>query len=231
MARTRGSVGAETEKAIRKAAIELIAKHGFEAMTLRDLAEHVGLQPGSIYRYIATKDQLLVDIMAEHMEALLAAWRKWDDAQADPRARLESFVEFHIRYHFERQKEVLIANLELRSLTPDARRATVALRKAYENELRAILDAGIAAHHFQRIDSSIASYAIISMLTGVCFWYSPMGRLPADDIIAIHKQLVLGSVNGAPSGEAKFTTEHNMPRRNRIGDDIMLQLKKDDHVS
>ena len=89
MARTRGSVGAETEKAIRKAAIELIAKHGFEAMTLRDLAEHVGLQPGSIYRYIATKDQLLVDIMAEHMEALLAAWRQVDRRDADPRSRVE----------------------------------------------------------------------------------------------------------------------------------------------
>jgi AcrR family transcriptional regulator len=203
MARTRGSVGAETEKAIRKAAIELIAKHGFEAMTLRDLAQHVGLQPGSIYRYIATKDQLLVDIMVEHMEALLAAWRKWDDAQTDPRLRLESFVEFHIRYHFERQKEVLIANLELRSLTPDARRAAVALRKAYENELRQILDAGIAARAFPAVDTGIATYAIISMLTGVCFWYSPKGRLPADNIIDIHKKLVLGSLNGTPRGEAK----------------------------
>ena len=204
MARTRGSVGAETEKAIKKAAVELIAKHGFEAMTLRDLAEHVGLQPGSIYRYIATKDQLLVDIMAEHMDALLAAWRKTDRDDADPKSRVENFVEFHIRYHFERQKEVLIANLELRSLTPDSRRATVALRKAYENELRAILDAGIARDMFPPVDSGIATYAILSMLTGVCFWYSPKGRLAADDIIAIHKRLVLGSLNGLPRGEAKI---------------------------
>lgn len=203
MSRTRGSVGVETEKAIRKAAIELIAKHGFEAMTLRDLADHVGLQSGSVYRYIATKDQLLADIMAEHMEALLVAWRKADDPQAGPLARLENFVEFHIRYHFERQKEVLIANLELRSLTPDSRRATVALRKAYENELRQILDAGIAQHLLPPIDSGIATYAIISMLTGVCFWYSPKGRLAPDDIIAIHKRLVLGSLHGAPRGEAK----------------------------
>ncbi|MGE4250629.1 MAG: TetR/AcrR family transcriptional regulator [Parvibaculaceae bacterium] len=203
MARTRGSVGAETEKAIRKAAIELTAKHGFEAMTLRDLADHVGLQPGSIYRYIATKDQLLADIMAEHMEALLAAWRKADDPTAGPLARLENFVDFHIRYHFARQKEVLIANLELRSLTPDSRRATVALRKAYENELRRILDAGIAKQIFPPVDSGIATYAIISMLTGVCFWYSPKGRLAPDEIIAIHKRLVLGSLHGAPRGEAK----------------------------
>lgn len=206
MSRTRGSIGAETEKAIRKAAIQLIAKHGFEAMTLRDLADHVGLQPGSIYRYIATKDQLLADIMAEHMEALLVAWRKADDPSADPKARLENFVDFHIRYHFERQKEVLIANLELRSLTPDSRRSTVALRKAYENELRAILDAGIARKIFPSVDSGIATYAILSMLTGVCFWYSPKGRLAADDIIAIHKRLVLGSLNGSPRGEAKVIT-------------------------
>jgi AcrR family transcriptional regulator len=203
MARTRGSVGAETEKAIRKAAIELIAKHGFEAMTLRDLAEHVGLQPGSIYRYIATKDQLLVDIMAEHMEALLAAWRQVDRRDADPRSRVEKFVEFHIRYHFERQKEVVIANLELRSLTPDARRIAVALRKTYEHELKQILDAGIAQRLFPAIDSGIATYAIISMLTGVCFWYSPKGRLSPDEIIAIHKQMVLGSLNGTPRSEAK----------------------------
>lgn len=204
MSRTRGSVGAETEKAIRKAAVALIAKHGFEAMTLRDLADHVGLQPGSIYRYIATKDQLLADIMAEHMEALLAAWRKADDASADPKTRLENFVEFHIRHHFERQKEVLIANLELRSLTPDARRATVALRKIYENELRAILDAGIALRLFPPVDSGITTYAILSMLTGVCFWYSPKGRLSAEEIIAIHRRLVLASLNGAPRGEAKI---------------------------
>lgn len=203
MARTRGSVGAETEKAIRKAAIELIAKHGFEAMTLRELAEHVGLQSGSIYRYIATKDQLLVDIMTEHMESLLVAWRKWDNARADPRARVERFVEFHIRHHFERQKEVVIANLELRSLTPDARRAVVALRNEYETELRGIIDAGIAARQFPPIDSRIATYAIIQMLTGVCFWYSPKGRLSADDIIAIHKALVLGSLTGTARGEAR----------------------------
>ena len=203
MSRTRGSIGAETEKAIRKAAIQLIAKHGFEAMTLRDLADHVGLQPGSIYRYIATKDELLADIMAEHMEALLVAWRKADDPSADPKARLENFVDFHIRYHFERQKEVLIANLELRSLTPDSRRSTVALRKTYENELRGILDCGISHGLFAPTDSGIATNAIISMLTGVCFWYSPKGRLAADDIIAIHKRLVLGSLNGSPRGEAK----------------------------
>jgi hypothetical protein len=42
------------------------------------------------------------------------------------------------------------------------------------------------------------------MLTGVCFWYNPKGRLPADDIIAIHKRLVLGSLNGAQRGGAKM---------------------------
>ena len=57
---------------------------------------------------------------------------------------------------------------------------------------------------FLAVDSGIATYAIISMLTGVCFWYSPKGRLAADEIIAIHKHMVLGSLNGAPRENAKI---------------------------
>ena len=38
MARTAGSDGERTEAAIREAAAQLIARHGFEAVTMRQLA-------------------------------------------------------------------------------------------------------------------------------------------------------------------------------------------------
>ena len=42
MARTAGSDGERTEAAIREAAAPLIAHHGFEAVTMRQLAAEVG---------------------------------------------------------------------------------------------------------------------------------------------------------------------------------------------
>src|SRR5690606_3345912 len=70
MARTSGSDGRRTGEAIRRAAIDLIAERGFEAVTLRDLADAVGIQAGSLYRYFPSKNALLLTIMEEHLEDL-----------------------------------------------------------------------------------------------------------------------------------------------------------------
>ena len=44
MARTAGSDGERTQAAIREAATALIARHGYEAVSMRQLATQVGVQ-------------------------------------------------------------------------------------------------------------------------------------------------------------------------------------------
>ena len=44
MARTTGSDGEKTEAAVREAAVSLIARFGYEAMSMRQLAAEVGVQ-------------------------------------------------------------------------------------------------------------------------------------------------------------------------------------------
>jgi AcrR family transcriptional regulator len=173
--------------------------HGYEAMTLRQLAEAVGIQAGSVYRYFGAKDALLADIMVGHMETVLAALRTRLDGIAGPAERLEAFVDFHIRYHIEKQAEVFLATMELRSLSENPRGQVLTLRKAYERELIAILEAGMAEGQFALTDAAVSAYAVIGMLTSVCQWYRPGGRLKSDEIIAIHRDLVLAAVR--PTGE------------------------------
>ncbi|MDX5595560.1 TetR/AcrR family transcriptional regulator [Pseudovibrio sp. SPO723] len=198
MARTKGSVGATTQKAILDAAKTLIVKHGFEAMTLRQLAAEVGVQPASIYRYIDSKDALLAALMSTHMDALICAWEALEDKGETPDEQLEAFVAFHIRYHVERREDVFIANMELRSLGEAARADVVAKRRAYELNLWRILEEGVKAGDFPETDLEVATYAILAMLTGVCFWYRPDGRLSIEQIIAVHQGLVMrGVVSGA----------------------------------
>lgn len=197
MARTKGSVGATTQKAILDAAKTLIVKHGFEAMTLRQLAAEVGVQPASIYRYIESKDTLLAALMTEHMDTLIHAWEALEDKGETPDEQLEAFVAFHIRYHVERREDVFIANMELRSLGEAARADVVAKRRAYELNLWRILEEGVQSGAFPKTDLEVATYAILAMLTGVCFWYRPEGRLTVEQIIEIHQGLVMrGVVSG-----------------------------------
>ncbi len=197
MARTTGSDGARTEEAIRSAAIELIAARGFEATTLREIAEKVGVQPGTIYRYFPSKAQLLLDLLVEHLEFLLSQWTLQRPATDDPVKRLRCFVDFHIRSHTLRSREVFVANMELRSLAPEDRRRVVALRRRYEDQLTDILRDGIDRGAFRLPDARIATFAILAMLTGVGAWYREGGRLGKRELIDMYTRMVLQCAGAA----------------------------------
>jgi len=202
MARTIGSYGPKTMEAIRKAGLRLIFEHGYEAMSLRQLAAEVGIQAGSLYNHISTKQELLFDLIQDHMNELL---RQLDRALRDkqePLEKLRAFVTFHVTYHMTRKREVFIANSELRSLEPKNYEAIVALRGAYEQRLAEILKEGADQGVFEVVDVQVATFGTIALLTGLCTWYRPGGRLTREAIVAAHEKLVLSGIMPAPPAPA-----------------------------
>ena len=195
MARTIGSYGPKTMEAIRKAGLRLIFEHGYEAMSLRQLAAEVGIQAGSLYNHISTKQELLFDLIQDHINELLRQLDRAIEGKQDPDEKLRAFVAFHVTYHMTRKREVFIANSELRSLEPKNYEAIVALRGAYEQRLAAILAEGVEQGSFEVGDIQVATFAILALLTGLCTWYRPGGRLTREAIIAAHEKLVLSGVS------------------------------------
>jgi AcrR family transcriptional regulator len=194
MARTAGSNGPKTSQAIRKAGLRLIYQHGYEAMSLRQLAAEVGLQVGSLYNHIHNKQELLLSLLEEHMQQVLHETDAVLAGIEDPVEKLKAFSRFHVAYHLNRKKEVFIANFELRSLEKKNHDTIVALRKEYEDRLLAILHEGRRKKAFRLSDPKVTAYAIIALLTGVCTWYRQGGRLSKEDIIDLHQKLVLDAV-------------------------------------
>ena len=73
MARKTGSHSQITGPRVREAALRLIARHGFAAVSMRQIAADVGVQAGALYNYIPDKQALLFELMKRHMDDLLAA--------------------------------------------------------------------------------------------------------------------------------------------------------------
>jgi len=189
-----GSNGKSTARAIRSHALALFAHHGFAAVSMRMIADAVGVQPGALYQYHATKQQLLVDLMRAHMHALLKAWREEEVSAKSPAEALERFARFHIRYHITRPDEVFISYMELRSLEPGGFKVIEKLRKTYEGILKTILKTGKADGVFDIEDPHISAMAILAMLTGVNTWYRSGGRLSQKKIEDIYVTMVLRCV-------------------------------------
>jgi len=191
MARTTGSDGERTAAALREAAVELIARHGYEAVTTRQIAAAVGVQAAALYRYFPTKEDLLFDLMRRHMEALITSWEERRPGDADPVARLSAFVDNHIRFHVAKRHSTHVNNMELRSLSKERLSQILRLRNAYEKELRIILRDGAESGTLAVDDVGLTAMAIIQMITGVIVWFRPDDRLSVEEVARTYLAMTL----------------------------------------
>jgi AcrR family transcriptional regulator len=188
-----------TADLIRSSAIDLFFEHGYEATSLRAIAGEVGIQVGSLYNHLTSKESLLYSIMSTIMEDLL---REFDSrlAVTDSVGRLRAAIEVHVFFHTARAREVFIGNSELRSLTAAHRRKVVKLRDQYEQRFVDIIEQGVADGSFHAPDPKITAWAILAVGTSTSTWFRTDGRLQLEEIAALYTELILNGLATDRSG-------------------------------
>ena len=188
-----------------------IAREGYEAMSMRQLAAKVGVQPAALYRYFPNKEDLLFSLMRDHMGDLLKAWQAHEPATGDPVVRLASYVENHIAFHIARRHSTHVSNMELRSLSRENLTHMLKLRSTYEKELRTILRDGSETGAFDMDDVGLTAMALIQMMTGVIVWFRPDERLSVAGVTATYLGMTMRLV-GAKAGavEERSGEDHNV---------------------
>jgi AcrR family transcriptional regulator len=162
---------------IRAAALELFTRLGYEATTMADIGAAVGIRGPSLYKHVASKQELLVQIMTGTMDALLDAHRAAVVTTADPVERLRRAVDAHVRYHARHRMEAFVGTREIRSLVEPHRAAVLARRAEYEAGFRTLITEGVEAGRFSVASPRLASYAILDLGMGVAVWFREDGEL------------------------------------------------------
>lgn len=180
---------------IRAAALELFTRLGYEATTMADIGTAVGIRGPSLYKHVASKQDLLAQIMTSTMRDLLAAHRTAVATTEDPTERLRRAAEAHVRYHARRRLEAFVGNREIRSLVEPHRGNVLALRAEYEACFRKLVHAGISAGRFRVSSARLASYAILDLGMGVAAWFREDGELTEDTVVWQHGEFALRIVD------------------------------------
>ena len=181
MARKTGSHSEITGPKIKQAALVLFARHGFAAVTMRQIAANVGVQAGAIYNYTPDKQDLLFDLLHGHMVDLLSKWAV-ELVPKNPIAALDHFVAFHLDFHIKRPELVFISYMELRNLSEANFNAIVEQRRIYEKIIYNLILSGVVSGDFLVPDPKITSLALIALLTGPVDWFREDGRLTSDEL-------------------------------------------------
>ena len=90
-----------TESEILAAAQELFARKGEQAVTMRAVADRVGVTATAIYRHYRDKAALLEAMAAEGFEALAERCRKIRGTTTDPVAQLRRMLAESVRFSLE----------------------------------------------------------------------------------------------------------------------------------
>ena len=180
-----------TKEIIKKAAINLFYKKSYFATAMSNIALDCDIRKASIYYHYASKEDILFDILMTTMTELTAYIETCIKGVENIENRIRCDVRGHVKFHCDRQKEVLISDSELRGLTAKNYKSFVALRDAYEKKFQDMIIQGMDQGYFAAGDAKVISYAILTMCTAVANWFKPEGRLSGDQISSIYEELVV----------------------------------------
>jgi AcrR family transcriptional regulator len=160
------------------AAMHLFGKQGYSGTSMRDIASAVGVLPGSLYAHIASKEMLLVDIVADGISRFLAAVQPIAASDADPAARMRAMIVSHVVVVADNPERSQVVFHQWRFLGEGSVQAAIAKRQEYEQAFITVLGEGIRTGAFRAdLNLRIAVFTILGALNWSPEWLSPGGKL------------------------------------------------------
>ncbi|MGW5861136.1 TetR/AcrR family transcriptional regulator [Streptomyces sp. NPDC055239] len=184
---------------IRLAALRLFAAQGYRSTTMTDIGAAVGMRGPSLYKHVASKHELLTEIMVGTMEQLIADNIAAVSGTDDVREQLRRSVEAHIRYHARHRLEAFVGNREIGNLEQPDQERVLSRRSDYERRYRELIERGATEGVFQVRSARIASYSILDMGIGVASWFHEGGEFSVDQLAYQYGDIALRIVDARPT--------------------------------
>jgi AcrR family transcriptional regulator len=182
---------AEREDQLLETATRLFKEKGYHNTSMQDLADALGLQKGSLYYYIESKEELLRKLLERATSFLAFQIDEIYAADLPPAQKLTWAMENHATTMMEHLDLVAVYLQEYRNLPPERLEEALAVRKHYEQILTQILEDGIATGDFRPVDVKMAVFGILGMLNWTHQWFSPDGQLSSQQVAATLSDLAL----------------------------------------
>ena len=160
----------------------LFSERGYEATSVRDIADALAIKAGSLYSHIETKEDLLWEILCGAADRFFQAVRPIVDSNLVTVEKLRRLIAAHVRVITESAEAAAVYNTEWRHLTQPRRKEFAARRDAYERIVRGLVHDAIREGTFGDVDEKFATLLILSSINWIYQWYRPDGPMTPDEI-------------------------------------------------
>ncbi|RQG97780.1 TetR/AcrR family transcriptional regulator [Natrarchaeobius chitinivorans] len=162
---------ADTREEILAATYRALRTHGYADLTINAIGDEFEKSTSLVYRHYDGKDELVLECLSFMLERFER--RMTDEDIADPRRRLEAFLEWGLDEEMPPARRKMVATLiELRSRAVHDGDYTDHFTKSdavFEAHVADIVRSGIDQGEFRECDPDRVAATLVTMLTGVMF--------------------------------------------------------------
>ncbi len=176
----RNRNGTRKDVIIAKAA-KLFREKGFSATSMRDLAEHVGVEAASLYNHISSKAEILQEICFKTANNFMSHIEEVD-ATPDKTAieKIQAILRFHIRQMLDNYEEVYVSDREWKHLTDPYLSNMQTQRRAYRQRIASVIEDGIRKGEIKPIDAPTAVLIMLHAVSGIESWHRSKKKIAGE---------------------------------------------------
>lgn len=168
--------------AILRTAAQLFNERGFYETTLNDLAERLHVTKPSLYYYVKSKDDILVQILNNAMQEIDPAIRMAEQADVSGMEKLRMFISHYVVVLCGDFGKCLVIS-GVSPLEDESREKLLPAFRRIDDSVRGMIREGIDDGSIApSIDPKIASFALFGAIHWMPTWYKAGGELNSREI-------------------------------------------------
>lgn len=184
-----------------------VAERGYEKVTLREIAEELGISKGTIVHHYSSKQQMLRELHVVYMKRRIAEANAIIAAVERPEQQLVAIIyQNFVALRDDHVATVAFAR-EIVHFAHDEVMAPVrSLRHSYSELVRNIVERGMESGVLRRADPAMVTLQVFGTFNWVWTWLQLDGRWSIDDIAATFVGTLFTGlmINGHDSEELLF---------------------------
>lgn len=174
------------------------AEGGYDATSLQDIADVVGIRKSSLYAHVASKQELLIKILDSYTTDMLAHANRIYKLDISATEKFAAIIKMLYSAIEQYRTHVTVFFEEMRYLKKPEFVAIREKREEFEQILVRIIEEGIRDREFVPFNARIVTFLTVGVVNWSFRWFNPDGPLSIDEITEMTMSILMTGIQRPP---------------------------------
>jgi AcrR family transcriptional regulator len=181
----------------------MVAERGYDEVSIRDVAEALGISKGTILHHFRSKESLLEELHGDYMRRRLAEAHELLAEYEDPVDQLRLIVhQLMLSQRDDRAATVAFAREIVRFAEEDVMSDVRQMRHEYSALVTDVIRRGVQSGEFGEVDPAMTALQLFGMCNWSWTWFKPEGAWSAEKLADEFCRTLIDGIGAKPKPTA-----------------------------